>query len=177
MDRMACSIYYDTVYGSTREYAEALGERLGVGTAGLDHPEQVEADGPVVVLAPIHGPNHTGASFVRSLPEDVVKQWPIALVTVGMSLDDYAVATDAAAGMLGDRAERVTRFYVPGRLNYSELSSAHSTVMKGIVGALRLKPKKSDNERSMIEMYGKDTNRVDLARLDAIEEWVRQRSE
>lgn len=140
MDRMACRIYYDTVYGSTREYAEALGERLGVDTAGLDNSEQVEADGPIVVLAPIHGRSHTGARFVRSLPEDVVKQCPIALVTVGMSLDDYAVKTDAAAGLLGGRAERVTRFYVPGRLNYSELSGAHSRVMKGIVGALRLKP-------------------------------------
>ncbi|WCZ39931.1 flavodoxin domain-containing protein [Corynebacterium jeddahense] len=173
---MACSIYYDTVYGSTREYAEALGERLGVSVSGLEHPEQVEADGPVVVLSPIHGPNHTGVKFVRSLPEAVVKQWPVALVTVGMSLDDYAVQTDAAAGLLGERAERVTRFYVPGRLNYSELSSAHSAVMKGIVGALRLKPRKSDNERAMIDAYGKDTDRVDLNRLDVVEEWVRQRS-
>ena len=35
---------------------------------------------------------------------------------------------------------------------------------------------RSDNERAMIDAYGKDTDRVDLNRLDVVEEWVRQRS-
>lgn len=59
----------------------------------------------------------------------------------------------------------MARFYVPGRMNYSELSGARKTLMAGIIGALRLKPRKSANERNMIDTYGKDVDRVDLSAL------------
>ena len=79
---------------------------------------------------------------------------------------------EAPAELLGDRADQVQRFYLPGRLNYSELTTAHLGVMRGIIGALKLKPRKSENERSMIAMYKKDTDRVDLSRLDEIVAWA-----
>ena len=62
-------------------------------------------------------------------------------------------------------------------MNYSELSGAHKTVMAGIIGALRLKPRKSANERNMIDTYGKDVDRVDLTRLDSVVQWARENSE
>ena len=65
-------------------------------------------------------------------------------------------------------------FYLPGRLNYSELSPKHRNIMKGLITRLKLKPGKTENERMMIDTYGKDTDRVDLDRLDAIVEWVKK---
>lgn len=62
-------------------------------------------------------------------------------------------------------------------MNYSTLSGAHKTVMAGIVGPLRLKPRKSANERNVIGTCGKAVDRVDLARLDALVEWVRGHGE
>jgi len=166
------------VYGSTRQYAEALAAQLEVTAGDLYTPGSVSvAPGdPIVVLAPIHGPRHDGVAFIKNLPREVVDSNPIALVTVGMSIDAVAATADAAGNLLGQLSDRVTRFYVPGRLNYSQLSPKHSAVMKGIVGALRVKPRKSDNERSMIDMFGKDTDRVDLARLEPVVEWVEQRA-
>ena len=47
-------IYYSTVYGSTREYAEELASLLD-DTAQPIPSTPPSIDGPVVVLSPIHG--------------------------------------------------------------------------------------------------------------------------
>lgn len=180
---MACHIFYDTFYGSTREYAQALGQRLGVEPIVFDTPEAVAAlptitaapGTPIVVLSPIHGPAHPGVRFIKQLPDDVVENHPIALATVGMMLIHVAVNQDAASNLLGALAERVTRFYLPGRMNYSELSPKHAAVMRGIVGALRLKPGKTANDRAMVANYGRDVDTMDLARLVAVADWAQQR--
>lgn len=166
----ACDVLYSSVYGSTRQYAEALAHRLGVTAREL---EGGAPDKPTIVLAPIHGPASAGVSYLRHQTKGALQAHPVALVTVGMSLDEVAVEKDFAAKLLGDRAGCVTRFYLPGRLNYSELSTAHAATMRGVISALKLKPRKSDNDRMMIETYGKDVDRVDVEKLDPIVEWAR----
>ncbi|UBI09308.1 flavodoxin domain-containing protein [Corynebacterium coyleae] len=162
-------IYYSTVYGSTREYAEELASLLD-DTAQPIPSTSPSIDGPVVVLSPIHGPSHAGAKFVKSLPADV----PVALVTVCMST--AAPETDPAAGLLGKRADSVTRFYLPGRMNYSGLSLKHKMVMRGLVTALKAKGNLSASEQDTVDMHGKDTDRVDYAALDPVVAWVRRRA-
>lgn len=171
---MSCSIYYATFYGSTREYADALADRLGTWAQELPDPKRIDAAHgvPLVILSPIHGPTHPGVRFIKDLPGKVVASRPIALVTVGMSLIDEATAQDPVSTLLGNLSGWVTRFYLPGRMNYSELTPTHAALMRGMVGALRLKPVKSANERSIISMYGTDVDLVDLALLDPVVEWV-----
>ncbi|MDO5374560.1 MAG: hypothetical protein Q4F10_14015, partial [Corynebacterium glutamicum] len=60
-----------------------------------------------------------------------------------------------------------------GRLNYSELSTAHRTTMWTIVKMLKAKPLKNDNDKMMINTFDTDVDRVDESRLDAVEEWAR----
>ena len=98
----------------------------------------------------------------------------MALVTVGMTPVDAARHDDASAALLGDRAGHVTRFYLPGRLKYSELTTAHRWAMKALVGALRLKRERTENEQAMVDSYGRDTDRVDLTLLDPIVEWAQR---
>lgn len=172
---MTCAIYYATYYGSTQQYAEALAARLGATAEALPDPKlvPVAADaGPIVVLAPAHGPKNDGVAFIKKLEDTALANRPTCLATVGMTLDAEAAAADASAELLGTRADLVQRFYLPGRMNYSELTGSHKTVMRGIITALRLKPGKTENERAMIDAYGRDVDRVDLARLDPIVEWV-----
>ena len=164
------SVFYTTFYGSTRQYAEALAGRLG--TVARELPVTLDAaGGPVVVLSPVHGPSHPGVRFIKSLP---AIDRPLALVTVGMTPVDAARQDDASAALLGDRAGHVTRFYLPGRLKYSELTTAHRWAMKALVGALRLKRERTENEQAMVDSYGRDTDRVDLTLLDPIVEWAQR---
>ena len=164
------SVFYATFYGSTRQYAEALAGRLG--TVARELPATLDAaGGPVVVLSPVHGPSHPGVRFIKSLP---AIDRPLALVTVGMTPVDAARHNDASGPLLGDRAGQVTRFYLPGRLNYSELTTAHRWAMKALVGALRLKRERTENEQAMVDSYGRDTDRVDLTLLDPVVEWAQR---
>lgn len=162
------SVFYATFYGSTRQYAEALAGRLG--TVARELPATLDAaGGPGVVLSPVHGPSHPGVRFIKSLP---AIDRPLALVTVGMTPVDAARHDDASGPLLGDRAGQVTRFYLPGRLNYSELTTAHRWAMKALVGALRLKRERTENEQAIVDSYGRDTDRVDLTLLDPVVEWA-----
>jgi len=164
------SVFYTTFYGSTRQYAEALAGRLG--TVARELPATLDATGgPVVVLSPVHGPSHPGVRFIKSLP---AIDRPLALVTVGMTPVDAARHDDASGPLLGNRAGQVTRFYLPGRLKYSELTTAHRWAMKALVGALRLKRERTENEQAMVDSYGRDTDRVDLTLLDPVVEWAQR---
>ncbi|AQQ16341.1 Flavodoxin domain protein [Corynebacterium glaucum] len=169
------SIYYASTYGSTKQYAEELARRVGVDAVPIAEAGEVSAGtaaGPIVVLAPAHGPMHEGVKFVRSLGSEALRNRPAAVATTGMTIDDFVTTADPTGGLLGDLADSVTRFYLPGRLNYSELSAAHRNVMRGLITAVKMKPRKNENERNMIDSYGKDIDRVDFARLDPIVEWV-----
>ena len=164
------SVFYATFYGSTRQYAEALAARLG--TVARELPATLDATGgPVVVLSPVHGPSHPGVRFIKSLP---AIDRPLALVTVGMTLVDVARHDDAPGTLLGDRAGQVTRFYLPGRLKYSELTTAHRWTMKALVGALRLKRERTEDEQALVDSYGQDIDRVDLTLLDPVVEWAQR---
>ena len=164
------SVFYTTFYGSTRQYAEALAARLG--TVARELPATLEATGgPVVVLSPVHGPSHPGVRFIKSLP---AIDRPLALVTVGMTPVDAARHNDASGPLLGGRAGQVTRFYLPGRLNYSELTTAHRWTMKALVGALRLKRERTENEQALVDSYGQDIDRVDLTLLDPVVQWAQR---
>lgn len=169
-------VYYATFYGSTKQYAEALAARLGVEAREIndESPSLIDAStGPVIILSPIHGPSHPGVKLVKELGPGVVEKRKIAVATVGMTLDDVVVAQDPAGELLGKLATNVQRFYLPGRMNYSELSGTHRNIMRGLVGMLKMKRSKSENDHMMIDTFGKDVDRVDLDRLDPIVEWAR----
>ena len=110
--------------------------------------------------------------LIKALSEDVLRYRPVALATVGMTLDHVAQSQDPAGKLLGDRAQWVSRFYLPGRLNYSELSKKHHKIMEGIVFGLKLTGAKGENEKMIVDTYGKDVDRVDLSRIEPIVQWV-----
>lgn len=166
-------ILFASAYGSTREYAQELGRRFGIEPEELDCVDAASlAQGtePVIVLSYTHGPHLPAASFVA---EHDFGRRPVAAVAVGMSLVDAARKRDQMKGVLGAKADAVQRFYLPGRLNYSELSGSHHTIMRGVISALRLKPVKSDNDKSMIAGFNKNTDHLDLRALEPIVEWVK----
>ncbi len=170
------SIFYASFYGSTKQYADALAAQFGVNPQEINENSASLIDAstadPIVILAPIHGPSHPGVKLIKELPEDVVKRRPIALATVGMTLEHVAYDQDPTGRLLGDRAGYIHRFYLPGRLFYSELSRKHRNIMKGVVSAMKMLRSSGENERMMIETYRKDVDRVDLGKLAPVAAWV-----
>lgn len=168
-------ILFESQYGSTKQYAEELAQRLGTTARPLNGADVPADDEPIIVMSYVHGPTLPATAWVNEHAGELnLGTRPVAVATVGMSLSDYARGRDQAANLLGSRADHVERFYLPGRLNYSELSGTHGKVMTGIIAAIRLKPRKSDNDRAMISSHNKDVDRVDLTELGPIVDWARR---
>ncbi len=166
-------VAFDSTYGSTKQYAEELASCLGVSAVHLDHAAaelDAHPDAALIVLSPVHGPMNAGARFISDTD---LGSRRVALCTVGMTLDEVAVKKDSSARALGNKADRVTRFYLPGRLHYSELSTAHRTTMWTVVNMLKAKPMKNANDKMMIETFDTDVDRVDHSRLDQVVDWAR----
>lgn len=170
-------VLYQSHYGSSKQYADAFAQHVGTIASSWNdtralRPELDAEQGPVVVFSYIHGPRVPGV-------EAAIVAWkagrPTALCVVGMTLVNKARRDDALANQVG---EDITRFYLPGRLNYSELTTAHATVMKGIIQAIKLKPRslRSENDQAMIDAYKQDIDRVDLAELDPVIAWAQDNS-
>ncbi|AHI20477.1 MAG: flavodoxin domain-containing protein [Corynebacterium casei] len=166
-------VLYQSHYGSSKQYADAFAQLFDATASTWDdmralRPELAAEQGPVVVFSYIHGPRVPGI-------EAAIAAWkagrPAALCVVGMTLVEKARKDDALVNQVG---EDITRFYLPGRLNYSELDTAHATVMKGIIQAVKLKPRslRSENDQAMIDAYKHDIDRVDLAELDPVIAWA-----
>lgn len=167
-------ILFESQYGSTKQYAEELAQQLGTTARPLRDAGVPDGEEPIIVMSYVHGPTLPAAAWVTEHAKELdLGTRPVAVATVGMSLSDYARERDQVGQMLGSRAEHVERFYLPGRMNYSELSGTHGKVMTGIVTAIRLKPRKNDNDRSMISAYDTDVDRVDLGELKPIVDWAR----
>ena len=169
-------IFYATLYGSTKQYADALAERLGVQAQEITKHSASLVDAtsvnPIIVLFPIHGSFIRGAKFLNELGPEVVEKRKVCLAPVGIALDHVLEETDPAAVLLGDMADHVKRVYLPGRLNYSELAPDHHDIMETRVEKMKAKDERSENEEMMVETYDTDVDRVDLSRLDPIVEWV-----
>ena len=169
-------VLYQSQYGSSKEYADAFAQQCGVDAMTWTdlrtlRPQLAAGAGPVVVFSYVHGPRVPGA-------EGAIAAWkegrPTAICFVGMILVDKARADDGFANQVG---EGIKRFYLPGRLNYSELNTAHATVMKGIIQVIKLKPRpmRSENDQAMIDSYKHDVNRVDVSELAPVLAWANRR--
>lgn len=166
-------IFYATLYGSTKQYAEALANRLGVEAKEINQESASLIDeGPIIVFSPVHGSFIRGAKFLNELGPEVVEKHKVCLAAVGMALDGVNAELDQAGNILGDLADQVKRVYLPGRINYSELEPEHHAILESRIDKLKEKDEPSVNEQMLIDTFGEGIDRVDLDRLDEIVEWV-----
>ena len=160
---MQVHIRYFFVYGSTQTYAEHLAGLLNTSAHPLEVPLPDDA-APVIALSPVHGPVVQAATYARK-----IQGRPVAVAAVGMTLLDVARAKDSLRKLV---PEHVARFYLPGKLEFSTMSTAHRATLASISTMLRAKPVKSANDKAMIAAMGTDTDRMDFAELQPIVQWV-----
>ncbi|WJZ02189.1 flavodoxin domain-containing protein [Corynebacterium freiburgense] len=170
-------ILVESVYGSTQQYADELAKRTGGRIRALENTETLEtelasAPAPLIICSPNYGPVNKGVSWVKENPQ-LVRAYASALVVVGMSLPDYAKTRDAAGTALGNLAADVPRFYLPGRLTHSQLSTKHRSVLWSVNQMIKRKPSPNENDRNMIAEYGKDIDHVNFTHLEPVVNWWR----
>ncbi|HZK31717.1 MAG TPA: flavodoxin domain-containing protein [Corynebacterium sp.] len=165
-------ILYASAYGSTRAYAEELARRLDSTAERIDDvdPATLPGSEALIVLSYVHGPRLPAARF---LAEHNLGDRPLAAVAVSMARPENARREDQIRTLLGPFAAQVERFYLPGRMHYSELSDEHHAMMRTIVTMLQMKPGQTDNDREMVGSFNTDLDRVDFAALDPVVAWAR----
>ncbi|HCG3138888.1 TPA: hypothetical protein NJT62_000280 [Corynebacterium striatum] len=169
------TVIFDSVYGSTQRYAQELANQLNAKILPLaDAKNQAHLDKlgvdkqPLIVMSPVHGPSITAADFVKK--HDFGDR-PVAVVVVGMTLLEEARAKDQLAIPLAKKPA-VEHFYLPGRLNYSELKFKHKMIMKTMIAALRQKKDRTPNEQNMVDCYERDVDETNFAELAPIVQWA-----
>ena len=126
---MDAHIRYQSIYSSSKEYAEKLAELLTMQDIyaqafDADHPVPVD-DKPVVIFSYVHGPVIPAAKLATHISTESPLGRNIAAVAVGMTPIESAKAKDQMCSMVPDTC---ARFYVPGRLNYSTVQPSHKAI-------------------------------------------------
>ena len=111
---MDAHIRYQSIYSSSKEYAEKLAELLTMQDISAqafdaDHPVPVD-DKPVVIFSYVHGPVIPAAKLATRISTESPLGRNIAAVAVGMTPIESAKAKDQMCSMVPDTC---TRFYVP----------------------------------------------------------------
>lgn len=165
---MTLLVAFNTTYGSTERYAQEFARRHGTEAIALETANLGDAD-TIVVFSPNYAGQVAGAKWL--VGHDLSGK-RAALAVVGMTLSEEVRAKDPLAGALGDKAEQISRFYLPGCLAYSSLSRVHKATMWAMHKMLGAKNNRTTNEEAMYCSYNTDEDRVDFAELDPIDSWL-----
>lgn len=164
------AIVYSSTYGSTRRYSEVLAAELRAPLFRLDDAPPIDSFpfNAAIVLAPNYAGQFAGLDYAAELARQAI---PVAFAAVGMTDPQVARRKDPVGSALGDLADEVPRFYLPGRLFYSELSRVHRAALWTVTRVLKQKPSRTPVEDAMIDGYGKDLDYVDVELVRPLVNW------
>ncbi len=181
--RMNTIIIYGSCYGTTKVYAEALAEQMGLTAVPYNRTGNLSGYQRIIYLGGLY------AGGVKGLVKTVKKIDPavcgrFVVITVGLAdpEDEKNVRNiRASAGkQIPDALRKKTEFYhLRGGIDYAKLSFVHRTMMKLLYDQVKKKPlEEQDAEtRAMVETYGQKVDFVDPGRLDELVKRLGQEDE
>lgn len=157
-------------YGSTRQYAEWIGEAISVPVVAVEEvsAEQLSEQDSVVFCAAIYGPVLRGSGELRQAMErDGATRW--VLVTVGLS--DPALTTKrdelVASKFPAPLRDRLEVVHLRGAMDRDRLTFVERSMMTAIRKALSAKRDRTPEDQAMLDVLEPDS--VDLTDRAAIE--------
>ena len=160
-------ITYSTAYGSSREYAELLGEKLLLPVSDVTSSD-ISASDAVIHFGSLYAGSVLGLRRVISkLPPSA----SLVVVSVGIADPSITVNADKIDGdifrIIGeDFRKRTTTFHLRGRLDYSKLSAKHRAMMWMLCNFIKKKKEKTEEDMLILNTYGK---RVDFFKPESIQ--------
>lgn len=173
--KMAKLIIYGSQYGVTKKYAERLGEMTDTKVISYQQAKDQLTDASldtIVYMGSLYAGAATGLKETAKLFPENCK---IIIVTVGLmspELLDTNLKKSVQRQVPKDVFERAERFHLQGAIDYSILSKKHKKMMGFLCNALKLKPKKTADDRALIDSYNKSLYLVDFDKLEAIKRYL-----
>lgn len=170
--RMDTIIIYGSCYGTTKIYAEALAERMGLHAVPYDRAGDLGGYQKIIYLGGLYAGGVKGlAKTVRKVDPTVCRR--LAVITVGLADPEDEknvrnIRTSAGKQIPEAMREKTEFYHLRGGIDYARLNFMHRTMMKLLYDQVKKKPLEDQDAetRAMIETYGKKVDFMDMGRLD-----------
>lgn len=177
---MKSIILYGSQYGSARRYAQALSTRTGIQAVSRKDAPPLSDMKILVYIGALYAGGILGLSrTLRGLPSQNSQKLLIA--TVGLADPEIPQNRENIRNALQKQISpnlyaKAKIFHLRGAIDYRVLSWKHRTMMALMHRSLQNKPteKWSEEDRALMETYGKQVDFVDLSSLQPIVNELKQ---
>lgn len=165
-------IIYGSHYGTARAYAEKFAEMTGFDVVSYEKIKDLAGYGRVIHFGGLYAGGVKGLmKTLRALPADA----RLVIVTVGLAdvsktQNTDHIRKDIAMRVPGEVMARTEIVHLRGGMDYSKLNFAHRTMMSMVLKKVEKIPEdqRSDEDRDMLETYGKTVSFVDFSTLSRV---------
>ncbi|HIX15242.1 MAG TPA: flavodoxin domain-containing protein [Candidatus Hungatella pullicola] len=171
-------IVYGSQYGTTKRYAEKLGEIAGLPVISCEDVKDLGDYGLIIHLGGLYA---GGVKGLKKTVKALQKDTKIVIVTVGLAdVCDKENTDNIKKSISRQIPEEILNsaavFHLRGGIDYEKLNFKHRTMMKLLYTKAKHLPenKKTAEVRAMIETFNQKVNFVDYHSLNPILEAIRQ---
>jgi len=174
-------VMYSSVYGTTKQYAEWIAEEIKGEACDVKKVKQdTLKDYDIIILGGgLYAGMFKGLDIIKKNYE-VIKDKKIIVFTCGLADVTYpeniaSIHKRIAKVLTDDIVKDIKIFYLRGGLDYSKLSFLHKTMMAVMKKSVARIPedKKTDDDRMLLETYGKTIDFMDRKSVGEILEYCR----
>lgn len=174
--KMNVIVIYKTKYGSTRDYAEYIAEKLGTKaveakTVKLSDLEKYDT---VVYGGGLYAEVINGVTLITKNINKLSDK-KIAVFTTGLTPPDYCEYYDGYVvkrNFKNGVPSNVKIFNYPGKMIVSELSAVHRTAIKALKKMMSAKENPTASEKMLIELCDADGDFSDMSLTSELIEYV-----
>ena len=172
-------VLYTSKYGSTKQYAQWIGEALHCPVdefANLDHYDLNDVDtiicGEGVYAGRLKSPKSL-QEIIRKYPDKNYVFFLVGLADANDAENRDRLYADLKK-YLDDDIEKIKVFFLRGAIDYSKLSFMDRSMMWMLYQTLKHKPKDElpEDAQQAIETYGKKVDFVDKAAIKPIIDYI-----
>lgn len=171
-------VIYHSQTGFTQRYARWISEELGCSCVELAKAKGMDFNEYGTIL--FGGWACAGSVSKIKWFKSNIKNWKgknLAVFCVGASPIATPEAEESMEKCFRGESEKVATFYCPGGLNYEKMPAPSRAAMKMLLGALKAKRNKTEEDRMQIEMISKSYDIADRKYIAPIVAWARQGAE
>ena len=172
-------VLYGSEYGCTKKYADLIAENLGCPSIGVKNARDADAAGCSLIV--FGGGVYAGsiAGWKKAARIAVRSGAELVLFACGLADPDKQKTQDEAkmlfakqlpSGYTGD----LFVFCLRGRLDYGKLRFRHRAMMAMLMQILKCKKAPSEEDRQLLETYGKTIDFFDGSSAQPVIEKARQ---
>lgn len=167
-----CLIIYNSKYGATKKYADALSRELNAPAVTTKEANNLESYDTLIFGGGLYAGGVSGIKLLTKNFEKL-KDKNIIVFTVGLSdpnQTDYTKLKDLL--FTKEMQDKIKFFHLRGGMDYKNLSFIHNQMMKMMYKQTLKKENKDDQDNLLIKTYGGNIDFFDENSISPILEIV-----